>query len=336
MGQKRKAAAAALLSLIFTAVAVGPAPAAYAADKTVAKASTSKKKRPIYRGEAMLPAQQALVSSIVILMNEDGTFRVMNEDQAHARRTPASITKLMTLSLLFDALDSGELNLKDKIKISATDTGAGGTLLPVPAGSTISVQEAIMAMITKSANNVAVSVAEHLAGTEPAFVEKMNAEARRLGMRNTNFVNSHGMRHPDQYSSAYDLAVLSNHLINQHSEYYHYFSSLSFIYKKATYNNHNRLMRVYGGMDGLKTGMTNHGWQLAASAERVIEADPEAKTPEKVHRLIGVFLGGQTKGQRNNCLGHLLDQAFMELGHDDLPENRFVYSKKACTSDRNP
>jgi D-alanyl-D-alanine carboxypeptidase len=94
-------------------------------------------------------------------------------------------------------------------------------------------------------------------------------------------------------------------------------------------------MREYDGMDGLKTGMTNHGWQLAASAERIKPADPESGEPATPHRLIGVFLGGVTKNQRNNCLGYLLDQGYVTLGHD-MPPSTFKYSEMGCTSKRNP
>ena len=235
-----------------------------------------------------------------------------------------------SLSLLFDAIDAGRLDLKDKITISDTDTGAGGTLLPVAPGAQITVNQAILALVTKSANNVAVSVAEHLAGSESAFARQMNEKAQQIGMTDTNFINAHGMRHPDQYTSAYDLAVLSHHIFTKQSEHYHYFSTLAFQFGKNTYNNHNRLMRIYGGMDGLKTGMTNHGWQLAASAERIIPAKGER--PETIHRVFGVFMGGVTKDQRNNCLGYLMDQAFITLGHN-IEGTRFTYSEAACTQE---
>jgi len=334
---KTKNLAAALLSMVFLGATLGHVEEAEAAKKKPAasKQQSSKKParaKPSNRALMSLGGAVPEVSSIIMVMDETQPqgFRIVSADHEHAHRTPASVTKLMTLSLLFDAIDEGRLDLKDKITISGTDTGAGGTMLPVGPGDQITVHQAILGMVTKSANNVAVSVAERLAGSEEAFAQKMNEKARKIGMMDTNFVNSHGMRHPDQYTSAYDLAVLSHHIFTKQSEHYHYFSTLAFQFGRSTYNNHNRLMRIYGGMDGLKTGMTNHGWQLAASAERVIPA--KAGKPEQIHRVFGVFLGGVTKEQRNNCLGYLMDKAFLELGHN-IEGGRFTYSPAGCTQD---
>lgn len=331
----KKGLIATFLSLAFLAANVAHIEDAEAAQKKhkATKSQQVKKRHQPSNGQLMrLGGEVPDVSSVVIVIDESNPkgFRIMSEDQPHAHRTPASVTKLMTLSLLFEAIDAGRVDLKDKITVSGTDTGAGGTLLPVAAGAQITVHQAILALVTKSANNIAVSVAEHLAGSESAFARQMNEKARKIGMTDTNFVNAHGMRHPDQYTSAYDLAVLSHHIFTQQSEHYHYFSTLAFQFGKSTYNNHNRLMRIYGGMDGLKTGMTNHGWQLAASAERIIPANPKTNTPETIHRVFGVFLGGVTKDQRNNCLGYLMDQAFIELGHN-IEGTRFTYSKAGCT-----
>lgn len=277
------------------------------------------------------PAYLPDVSSIVILVQADG-FKVLSADEPHARRTPASVTKLMTLCLLFDAMERGEVRLTDKITM--TRGRPGGGILGLAPGRKISVSDAILAIAVKSANDVALSVAEHLAGSEEAFAARMNAKAAAIGMRNSRFVNAHGMRDPDQYSTAYDLAQLSYHLLTRHAQHYHYFSTGSFIFNGVTHRNHNGLMREYEGMDGLKTGMTNHGWQLAASAERIRPADPENNKPAIVQRLIGVFLGGQNKEQRNQCLGYLLDQGFITEGHK-LEASRFRYSPTACTSARN-
>lgn len=277
----------------------------------------------------------AEVSSIILVLEPDNKFRVLSEDEPHALRAPASVTKLMTLCLLFDEMEAGRLTHESMITMSATPTGDGGTRLGLPAGRQISVNDAILALVTKSANDVAISVAEHIAGSEEAFAERMNRKARSIGMMNSHFVNPHGMRDPAHYSTAFDLAMLARYLVQHHDKHYHYFSTLSFIFGKSTHRNHNQLMREYDGMDGLKTGMTNHGWQLAASAERIKPADPESGEPATPHRLIGVFLGGVTKNQRNNCLGYLLDQGYVTLGHD-MPPSTFKYSEMGCTSKRNP
>ncbi|HEY0901363.1 MAG TPA: D-alanyl-D-alanine carboxypeptidase family protein [Micavibrio sp.] len=272
------------------------------------------------------------VSSIVMVLEGPDKFRILSEDLPHARRTPASVTKLMTLAVLFDELEAKRVHLEDMIEMPSGDPGGGK--LGLPAGYKISVKNAILAMVTKSANDAALAIAEHIGGSEAKFAEMMNKKAAAIGMANSHFVNAHGMRDARQYSTAYDLAMLSRHLLQDHSEHYHYFSTLSFIFGKQTYGNHNQLMRQYEGMDGLKTGMTFHGWQLAASAERTKQADPESDEPAVKHRLIGVFLGGITKAQRNNCLGYLLDQGYAALGHD-LPPSKFRYSTMACTSARN-
>lgn len=272
------------------------------------------------------------VSSIVLVLEGPERFRVLSADEPHARRTPASVTKLMTLAILFDEIEAGHVRPDDMITMPKGNPG-GGKLGLAP-GRRISVQNAILAIVTKSANDVALAVAEHIAGTEEAFAIRMNLKVHELGMTNSHFVNAHGMRHPDQYASAYDLAMLARYLVQHHARHYHYFSTLSFIFGRHAYPNHNRLMREYKGMDGLKTGMTNHGWQLAASAERIKPADPENGAPAVRHRLIGVFLGGITKQQRNNCLGYLLDQGYVTLGHE-MPPSRFRYTEMACTSARN-
>ncbi len=272
------------------------------------------------------------VSSIVLVLDGSNKFRVLSADEPHARRTPASVTKLMTLAVLFDEIEAKRVHIDDVISMPASDPGGGK--LGLPAGYKISVKNAILAIVTKSANDAALAVAEHIGGSEEKFAVMMNKKAAAIGMVNSHFVNAHGMRDPQQYSTAYDLAMLARHLVQDHSEHYHYFSTLSFIFGRQTYGNHNRLMREYEGMDGLKTGMTNHGWQLAASAERTKPADSESGAPAEKHRLIGVFLGGITKQQRNNCLGYLLDQGYVTLGHE-LPPSKFRYTPMACTSARN-
>lgn len=337
----RRDALRAFLGLTFMAAGMGlatqDAEAGTRKKRAPAKASKAKPRQGglRYPSDSMntINGMPADVSSIILVL-EGNNFRILSEDEPHARRTPASVTKLMTLCLLFDELEAGRLKLEDKIVMSATQTGAGGTELGLPAGSQISVKNAILAMVTKSANDVAVSVAEHISGSEQAFAARMNKKALEIGMTDSHFVNSHGMRDPRHYSTAFDLAMLARYLVQHHDDHYHYFSTLSFIFGKRTYGNHNGLMREYEGMDGLKTGMTNHGWQLAASAERIKPADRESGAPEIKHRIIGVFLGGTTKNQRNHCLGYLMDQGYITLGHD-MPPSKFRYTEMACTSLRN-
>lgn len=334
----RRNALRALLGLSFMAAGIG-----LVTEDAEAASRKKPSRRPVRKPSRRGPRQladdvntidgfPADVSSIVLVLEGPEKFRVLSEDEPHAKRTPASVTKLMTLCILFDEIEAGRIKLDDMITMPEGDPGGGK--LGLGAGRKISVQNAILAIVTKSANDVALAVAERISGTEEAFAARMNRKAAELKMTNSHFVNSHGMRDPDQYSTAFDLAMLARYLVQHHSDHYHYFSTLSFIFGKQTYGNHNGLMREYEGMDGLKTGMTNHGWQLAASAERTLPADKESGAPETKHRLIGVFLGGVTKSQRNNCLGYLLDQGFETLGHDTAP-SKFRYTEMACTSARN-
>lgn len=327
----------------FALMAAGLGTAEEAEAARAKKKSSAKSKKPASKSGRSKPSAPSAttntiqgfpvdVSSIVLVLEGQDKFRVLSEDEPHARRTPASVTKLMTLAVLFDELDAGRIRLDDKIAMPESDPGGGK--LGLPGGFKISVQNAILAIVTKSANDAALAVAEHIGGSEQGFAARMNKKAAELGMVNSHFVNPHGMRDMNHYSTAYDLALLARHLVQDHPEHYHYFSTLSFIFGRQSYANHNKLMREYEGMDGLKTGMTNHGWQLAASAERVKPANPESGEPEVKHRLIGVFLGGITKEQRNNCLGYLLDQGYMTLGHE-MPPSKFRYSTMACTSARN-
>jgi D-alanyl-D-alanine carboxypeptidase len=171
--------------------------------------------------------------------------------------------------------------------------------LDLPAGSSIRVQDAIYAIVTKSANDVAVAVAERLGGTESGFARMMTRRARELGMNNTTFVNASGLHNPQQISSARDMAILARTVINQHPGYYRYFSTANFTYKGRSYHNHNRLMETYKGMDGMKTGYVGpSGFNLVASAVR------------KDRRLIGVVFGGRTTASRNAHMAELLDRGF--------------------------
>ncbi|MEO0339588.1 MAG: D-alanyl-D-alanine carboxypeptidase, partial [Bacteroidota bacterium] len=154
-------------------------------------------------------------------------------------------------------------------------------------------------MITKSANDVAVALAEHMAGTEWRFSRLMTQKAALIGMRNTHFQNASGLYHPYQRSTARDMAVLSRYVILNYPKYYRYFSTASFRYKGKTYRNHNRLMQRYRGMDGLKTGYIGaSGFNLAASA---IQGDT---------RLIAVVFGGRTTRTRDRHMARILDTSF--------------------------
>ncbi len=230
------------------------------------------------------------------------TGQVLHRNNANKKLHPASLTKLMTLLMVFDALDRGNLRLYNRIYISRHAASMSPSKLNIPAGSTIKVKDAILALVTKSANDVAVALAEKLGGTESEFSYMMTRKARSLGMRHTRFKNASGLHHSKQVSTAHDMAILGQVMVTDYKKYYHYFSTKSFSYKGKTYRNHNKLMKSYEGMDGMKTGYIRaSGFNLIASAKR------------QDHRLIGVVFGGRSGKSRNAQMKRLLDNGFKKV-----------------------
>jgi D-alanyl-D-alanine carboxypeptidase len=194
---------------------------------------------------------------------------VLYAKRADSPRYPASITKVMTLYLTFEALAAGKLQLDDRVLMSPRAAAQSPTKLGVPAGQTISVSEAMQAMAIKSANDVAVAMAEKLGGTESRFAALMTLRARELGMDNTHFVNASGLPDSRQITSARDIAILSRAVMRDYPQYYRLFSQTSFTFRGQTMRNHNGLLHRMPGVDGLKTGFTNaSGFNLAVSAVR--------------------------------------------------------------------
>jgi D-alanyl-D-alanine carboxypeptidase len=248
-------------------------------------------------------------SSIVI---DAATGQVLQEDNADAQRYPASLTKMMTLYLVFDALESGKLTLNSRLPVSVHAAEQSPTKLGLRPGEQIAVRDVILGMVTRSANDAAVVAAEALGGTEEHFAELMTQRARRLGMASTTFHNASGLPDPLQMTTARDLSKLSRALIRDFPQHYVYFSTPEFTYAGQRMANHNHLMERYEGMDGIKTGFISAaGFNLAASAVR------------DNRRLIGVVLGGPSPFARDNYMGKLLDVAFAEQGiapHTDIRE----------------
>lgn len=230
------------------------------------------------------------------------TGYVFSEKNADKRLYPASLSKMMTLYLTFEALDEGSLKKNQRLSVSRRASRQEPSSLGLSEGETIRTEDCIMAVTTKSANDCAVVLAEAVGGSEPYFGSLMTAKAQQLGMRNTHFVNASGLFNSMQYSSARDMAILAQALIRDHPRHYHYFGLRAFSYKGDTFLNHNKLMNSYRGMDGLKTGYVYaSGYNLAASAVR------------NGTRLIGVVFGGRTAVSRNNAMAQLLNQAFNEV-----------------------
>lgn len=236
-----------------------------------------------------------------LVMDAD-TGLILHQRYATKPVHPASLTKIMTLLLTFEALESGQIDLKDRVRISRHAANAVPSKLGLPAGSSIRVQDAIYALVTKSANDIAIAMAEHLAGSERNFAQRMTNKARDIGMSHTTFKNASGLHDPNQVTTARDMATLARYVILAYPDYYRYFSKSSFTYNGKTYRNHNRLMESYDGMDGMKTGyIAASGFNLVASAVR---GD---------RRIIGVVFGGRSSKSRNAHMKELLDMGFSKV-----------------------
>jgi D-alanyl-D-alanine carboxypeptidase (penicillin-binding protein 5/6) len=239
---------------------------------------------------------EAKYAAIVIDAN---TGEVLYAKRADSPRYPASITKIMTLYLAFEALSTGRLKLTDRLVVSPRAAAQAPSKLGLAAGETISVDEAIRAICTKSANDMAVALAERIGGTEARFAALMTLKAQELGMTNTRFVNANGLPDSRQLSSARDIAILSRAVLRDYPQYYPYFSQRTFWFHGRAINNHNGLLFKAPGVDGIKTGFTNaSGFNLAASAVR------DGK------RLIVVVMGGPTVATRDNHVANLFDIGF--------------------------
>jgi D-alanyl-D-alanine carboxypeptidase len=217
-------------------------------------------------------------------------------------RYPASLTKIMTLYLAFDALKKGEIKLTDRFTDSKSAADMPPTKLGLLPGETIKVEDAILGLVTKSANDAAAVVAENLAGSESRFAELMTRKAQQLGMTETRFRNASGLPDEDQVTTARDMATLALAVMRDLPEYYSYFSRESFTFRGRTHRNHNHLLSQYEGTDGIKTGYIRaSGFNLVASSKR---GDT---------RLIGVVLGGKTARSRDAAMQKLLDRTFAQM-----------------------
>jgi len=253
-----------------------------------------------------------------LVMNAD-SGDVIYSRSADQRRYPASLTKLMTLYLLFEAIEDGRLEMDDELAVSTRAAGQPPSKLGVEAGSTISVEDAIQALVVRSANDVAVVVAEALEDSEWEFGRAMTARAQEMGMNNTRFENASGLPHQRQQTTARDLSILALRIVNDFPEHMHFFSQPSFTYNGRTWNAHNHLLEDYEGTTGLKTGYTRaSGFNLIATVER---GDIS---------LIGIVMGGRTAARRDADMERILD-----LNFGRLRTNPF-FGSRIMTSDVRP
>jgi len=241
------------------------------------------------------------VSAFVIDARTGAVLSQMNPD---LRRYPASLTKLMTLYLTFKALSAGSITIDQAVPVSAHAASMEPSKLGLVPGTYMTVEQAILGLVTKSANDAACALGELLAGgDEERFGAMMTQQARALGMTNTVFRNASGLPDPEQMTTARDLTLLTRHIIADFPDDYHYFSVPAFLFHGRTVPNHDPMLRIYPGADGLKTGYTAEaGRNLVTSAVR-----------ENV-RLIGVVMGARTNPQRSQIMAHILDDGFSQEG----------------------
>lgn len=235
------------------------------------------------------------------LVVEAASGKVIYARNDAAPRHPASLTKLMTLYLLFATLRARKLTLQTELLVSAYAASQPRAHLRLRAGSTITVETAIKAMIVQSANDVTVAVAEAVGGSEPGFVALMNAKARAFGMDHTLYRNATGLPDDQQITTADDLVILARRVIRDFPQYFPYFSTRSMTWRGNEYSTHDSLIGDYPGVDGMKTGYVD------ASGYNIVTTALRGKT-----RLIAVVMGGLTPERRDKAMTRLLDDAYAQ------------------------
>lgn len=259
-------------------------------------------------GVAAPAAAQDRYAAIVM---DARTNEVLLEDQADVRRFPASLTKMMTLYMIFEAIERGEITLNTRWTASRNVARQPASRLGLGCSrrrgcDTINVDQAIRALAVQSANDVATLTAERLGGSEARFAANMTARARELGLTDTRFANASGLPDERHRTTARDMAVLSQALWRDFPQYYHYFQTPTFSWGRNHGRNHNRLLGEVTGVDGIKTGYTRaSGFNLATMAER------------NGRRVIVVVLGGETSSARNAQVAYLVEGAFEEYARRD-------------------
>ncbi|MGI5963799.1 MAG: D-alanyl-D-alanine carboxypeptidase family protein [Lawsonibacter sp.] len=247
------------------------------------------------------PSLDLSCASCILMEKETG--RILYEESSHTKLEPASVTKIMTLLLVMEAVDTGRLSLEDSVTVSAHAAGMGGSQVYPKEGETMTVSEMIKCVTVVSGNDCAVALAEHLAGSEDAFVDAMNARAKELGMEDTHFVNCTGLPADGHLTSAYDIALMSRELILHHPTIREYTTIWMDSIRDGSFGltNTNRLVRFYEGTTGLKTGSTDSAlYCMSATAER------------DGMELIAVVMKAPTTAQRFEDAKTLLDYGFSQ------------------------
>ena len=258
-----------------------------------------------------IPAPPKVQARGYILLDFASNQRLAASNE-NERLEPASLTKLMTAYAVFHALKDGRIKLDDQVRVSAYARDQDGSRMFIDVGTQVSVENLIQGMIVQSGNDATVALAEHVAGSEPVFVDLMNQYAQQLGMVSTRFQNSPGMPGPEHYTTAHDIALLASALIREYPDYYKWYSQRSFTWNKITQPNRNGLLDRDASVDGLKTGYTESaGYCLVASAQR------------DGMRLISVVMGSPSVRAREDASAALLNYAF------GFYQTRKLYPNKA-------
>ncbi|WP_290793704.1 D-alanyl-D-alanine carboxypeptidase family protein [Halomonas sp.] len=253
---------------------------------------------PVPQPQVMIPSPPQLAAKSWFLMDAD-SGRVLVEHNADERLPPASLTKLMTAYLVERELDRGNITMDDMVRVSENAWRTGGSKMFIEGDTQVSIRDLLYGIIIASGNDASVAVAEHLAGGEVPFADLMNQHATRLGLHNTSFANSTGLPHPEQYSSARDMALLSQYIINDYPEHYAIYAEKYFTFSDIRQPNRNRLLWRDPTVDGLKTGWTTEaGYGLVASAKR------------DDMRLISVVMGTSSEESRAQETQKLMSYGF--------------------------
>ena len=257
-----------------------------------------------------VPVRAAEYEAKSWLLMDAATGTVLDSASEHERLAPASVTKVMTMLLIMEAIDSGQIRWEDTVTASETAAAKGGSQVFLKAGECMSVADMVKSIAVSSANDCACAMAEHLAGSEAAFVERMNAKAKELGMEDTHFVNCTGLdddaNAKDHRTSAHDIALMSRELLVNHPDIKKYTTIWMDSIRDGTFglSNTNKLVRFYPGCTGLKTGFTSGaGYCLSASAQR------------DGMELIAVAMGAETSQKRNDACRGMLDYGFANFAH---------------------
>jgi D-alanyl-D-alanine carboxypeptidase len=250
-------------------------------------------------GSGVPSAQAASKSAVLVIDANSG--RTLHESSANEPRFPASLTKMMTLYVVFDLIEQGRLSYQTKIKISASAAAAQPSKLGLDEGEEIALLEAMKVLITKSANDIAMAIAEHIAGSEEKFARLMTQKARQIGMASSTFRNASGLPDEAQVTTARDMITLALRLQDDFPQHYPLFATQSVTYNGETFVNHNTMLSNYEGTDGIKTGYTRaSGFNLVASVKR-----------GRKH-VIGVIFGGASAASRNAAMRTFLNMALVK------------------------